>query len=167
MSSLLDLGLIRTAAVERVVAPIASHLCHLVLLCDNEEDPEHFSQLEGAARAVAEAMENLAAAASRCVGLHGCRYTRCLYSIKLHMNSRLCISRQIRGTEDEVLHMEMSSLLESVAVSGQHVLLAAQKLGIQPTLAEHREELITAAQNVFLGVVKVKFFITFLFLLQV
>lgn len=56
-----------------------------------------------------------------------------------------------------MLRTEMSSLLESVAVSGQHVLLAAQKLGIQPSLAEHREELITAAQNVFLGVVKVKY----------
>lgn len=53
--------------------------------------------------------------------------------------------------------MEVSSLLESVTVSGQHVLLAAQKLSIQPSLAEHREELITATQNVFLGVVKVKY----------
>ncbi|XP_031727613.1 uncharacterized protein LOC116396837 isoform X2 [Anarrhichthys ocellatus] len=51
--------------------------------------------------------------------------------------------------------MEMSSLLESVTVSGQHVLLAAQKLSIQPGLTEHREELITATQNVFLGVAKV------------
>lgn len=83
MSSLLDLGLIRTAAVERVVAPIACHLCHLVLLCDSEEEPEHFSQLEGAARAVAEAMKNLAAVASRYVGSHGCRCTRYLYSVKL------------------------------------------------------------------------------------
>uniref|UniRef100_A0A3Q1J8X5 Uncharacterized protein n=1 Tax=Anabas testudineus TaxID=64144 RepID=A0A3Q1J8X5_ANATE len=53
--------------------------------------------------------------------------------------------------------MEMSSLLDSVSVSGQHVLLAAQKLSIQPSTAEHREELITATQNVFLGVVKVKY----------
>uniref|UniRef100_A0A3P8TA18 Catenin (cadherin-associated protein), alpha-like 1 n=1 Tax=Amphiprion percula TaxID=161767 RepID=A0A3P8TA18_AMPPE len=120
MSSLLDHGLIRTAAVEQVVAPIASHLCHLVLLCDSAEDPEQFSQLEEAAQTVAKATENLAAAASR---------------------------------YDEVLHMEMSSLLESVTVSGQHVLLAAQKLSIQPSLPEHREELITATQNVFLGVV--------------
>lgn len=50
----------------------------------------------------------------------------------------------------------MSSLLESVTVSGQHVLLAAQKLSIQPSLTEHREELIAATQNVFLGVVKVQ-----------
>ncbi|KAI4813141.1 hypothetical protein KUCAC02_024489 [Chaenocephalus aceratus] len=127
MSSLFEHGLIRTAAVERVVAPIASHLCHLVLLCDGAEDPEHFTQLEGAAQAVAKATENMAAEASRV----------------------------IRDTEDEVLHMEMSSLFESVTVSGQHVLLAAQKLNIQPSLTEHREELITATQNVFLGVVKV------------
>lgn len=51
----------------------------------------------------------------------------------------------------------MSSLLESLAVSGQHVLLAVQKLSIQPALPEHREELITATQRVFLGVVKVKY----------
>ncbi|XP_028279845.1 uncharacterized protein LOC114447655 [Parambassis ranga] len=127
MSSLLDHGLIRTAAVEQVVAPIASQLCRLVLLCDSTEEPEQFSQLEGAAQAVAEATENMAAVASR----------------------------HISETENEVLHMEMSSLLESVSVSGQHVLLAAQKLSIQPGLAEHREELITATQNVFLGVVKV------------
>ncbi|XP_051285265.1 uncharacterized protein LOC127379550 [Dicentrarchus labrax] len=127
MSPLLDHGLIRTAAVEQVVAPIASHLCYLVLLCDSAEEPEQFSQLEGAAQAVAKATENMAAVAAR----------------------------QIRETEDEVLHMEMSSLLESVTVSGQHVLLAAQKLSIQPSLTEHREELITATQNVFLGVVKV------------
>uniref|UniRef100_UPI0037E867E6 vinculin n=1 Tax=Semicossyphus pulcher TaxID=241346 RepID=UPI0037E867E6 len=127
MSSLLDHGLIRTAAVEQVVAPIASHLCYLVLLCDSAEEAEQFSQLEGAAQAVAKAMENMAAVTSR----------------------------HISETEDEVLHMEMSSLLESVTVSGQHVLLAAQKLSIQPGLMEHREELITATQNVFLGVVKV------------
>lgn len=65
MSSLLDHGLVRTVAVEQVVAPIASHICHLVLLCDSDEDPAHFSQLEGAALTVAEATENLAAAASR------------------------------------------------------------------------------------------------------
>lgn len=73
------------------------------------------------------------------------------------MNTRLFISRNISETEDEVLYMEMSSLLESVTVSGQHVLLAAQKLSIQPSLTEHREELITATQNVFLGVVKVTY----------
>lgn len=65
MSSLLDHGLIRTAAVEQVVAPMASHLCHLVLLCDGEMNPEQVSQLERAAGAVARATENVAAVASR------------------------------------------------------------------------------------------------------
>ncbi|XP_058508135.1 uncharacterized protein LOC131474340 [Solea solea] len=127
MSSLFDHGLIRTVVVEQVVAPLSCHLCHLVLLCENSEEPEQFSHLEEAAQAVARATENMAAVASR----------------------------QICETDDEVLHMEMSSLLESVSVSGQHVLLAAQKLNIQPSLSEHREDLITATQNVFLGVVKV------------
>lgn len=72
MSSLLHRGSIRTAAVERVVAPIATHLCHLVLLCDGKEEPEQFSQLEGAAQAVAEATEALAAAASRYGALSVC-----------------------------------------------------------------------------------------------
>lgn len=61
-----------------------------------------------------------------------------------------------------MLRMEMSSLLESVAVSGQHVLLAAQKLGIQPSVTEHRDELISATQSVFLGVVKVEYNFYFL-----
>lgn len=65
MSSLLDHGCIRTTAVERVVAPMASHLCHLVLLCDGAEEPEQFMQLEGAAEAVAKATHNLAAVAFR------------------------------------------------------------------------------------------------------
>nr|XP_057914147.1 uncharacterized protein LOC131107814 isoform X2 [Doryrhamphus excisus] len=127
MSSLLDHGLIRTVAVDRVVAPFACHLCHLVLLCDSLEDPKHFSQLEEAARSVAKTTANMAAVASR----------------------------QVAETDDDVLRKEMSSLLEPVTVSGQHVLLAAQKLSIQPDLTEHKEELITAAQTVFLGVVKV------------
>ncbi|XP_017164587.1 uncharacterized protein LOC103477053 isoform X2 [Poecilia reticulata] len=125
MSSLLEHSFVRTAALERVVAPIATHLCYLVLLCDNMDDEsELFSRLEAAALGVAKATDNMAAVVSS-------------------------------NTEDEVLHMEMSSLLEPLCVTGRHVLLAAQKLSIQPNLPEHREELITATQNVFLGVLKV------------
>lgn len=51
--------------MEQVVAPIASHLCHMVLLCDTAEEPEQFSQLEAAAQAVAKATANMAAVASR------------------------------------------------------------------------------------------------------
>lgn len=49
----------------------------------------------------------------------------------------------------------MGPLLEPLKLSGQHVLLATQKLSIQPEVREHREELIEATQNVLLGVVKV------------
>lgn len=65
MSSLLEHGFIRTAAVEKVVAPIACHLCHLVLLCDNAEEPELFGSLEVEAQVVAKATENMAAVVSR------------------------------------------------------------------------------------------------------
>lgn len=50
----------------------------------------------------------------------------------------------------------MGQLLEQLMMSGQHVLLASQKLSIQPEVREHREELIEATQNVLLEVVKVK-----------
>ncbi|XP_077352216.1 uncharacterized protein LOC144001607 isoform X2 [Festucalex cinctus] len=127
MSSLLDHDLIRTAVADQVVAPFACHLCHLVLLCDSLEEAKHFSRLEEAARTVAKATGNMAAVASR----------------------------QVSDTDDDVLRKEMASLLDHLTVSGQHVLLAAQKLNIQPSLTAHKEELIAAAQTVFLGVVKV------------
>uniref|UniRef100_A0A3Q2ZC45 Uncharacterized LOC109516119 n=1 Tax=Hippocampus comes TaxID=109280 RepID=A0A3Q2ZC45_HIPCM len=125
MYSSLGHGLVRTAAADQVVAPFACHLCHLVLLCDNLEDHEHFSQLEEAAQTVAKATDNMAAVASR----------------------------QVSDTDDDVLRKEMASLLEPITLSGQHVLLAAQKLSIQPSLTAHKEELIAAAQTVFLSVV--------------
>lgn len=50
----------------------------------------------------------------------------------------------------------MGPLLEPLKLSGQHVLLATQKLSIQPEVREHREELIEATQNVLHAVVKVK-----------
>ncbi|CDQ73316.1 unnamed protein product [Oncorhynchus mykiss] len=71
----------------------------------------------------------------------------------LIMDSQVCLRSE--AADDEVMRTEMSSLVEPMTVSGQHVLLAAQKLRIQPSLAEHREELITATQNVLLGVVKI------------
>lgn len=88
MSSLLDHGLIRTAAAEQVVVPIASHLCHLVLLCDSVEEPEQWRQLEGAARAVAKATENLAAVASRYI-VWSCNATS-LYKSHSNVNSAQC-----------------------------------------------------------------------------
>lgn len=136
--------------MQRVVAPMATHLCHLVLLCDGEGAPGASGQLEGAARAVAAATEGLAAAASR--------YGPASLGPRVRRQRTEALFRRCASeTEDEELREEMSPLMESVAVSGQHVLLAAQKLSIQPARPEHKEELIAAAQGVFLGVVKVKY----------
>ncbi|XP_066534353.1 catenin alpha-2 [Hoplias malabaricus] len=120
-------GLIQTCSIEQVVAPIATHLCYLKLLSENEEWSEQFTQLETAAYAVAKTSKNMA----------------------------LIASRAIVESDDGVMKMEMSPLLESLKLSSQHVILAAQKLSIQPDNPEHREELIEATQNVLLGVVKV------------
>lgn len=74
MASFLDqASLIKTAAIEKVVAPIAVHLVHLVLLCERAEGlegPEQFTQLEGEAQAVARATMNMAAVAYRWWTLH-------------------------------------------------------------------------------------------------
>lgn len=59
-------------------------------------------------------------------------------------------------SDDDVMRLEMGPLLEPLMMSGQHVLLATQKLSIQSEVRQHREELIEAIQNVLLGVVKVK-----------
>lgn len=68
----------------------------------------------------------------------------------------LPVPRVMAGSEDDDMKMEMSPLLEHLTMSGQHVLLATQKLSIEPEVTEHREELIEATQNVLLGVVKVR-----------
>ncbi|KAG1969350.1 catenin alpha-2 [Pimephales promelas] len=127
MTSVVEDGLIKTSSIERVAAPLSAHLCHLILLCGSETELLQFVPLEAAAQAVAKAAKNMAAVALRLVA----------------------------DTEDEILKMEMDPLVESLTVSGQHVLLATQKLSIQPEVIEHREELIEATQNVLLGVVKI------------
>ncbi|XP_077073545.1 uncharacterized protein LOC143724416 [Siphateles boraxobius] len=127
MTSVLEDGLIKTSSIEQVAAPLSTHLCHLILLCGSETELLEFVPLETAAKAVAKASKNMAAVATRLV----------------------------TDTEDEILKMEMDPLVESLTVSGQHVLLATQKLSIQPEVIEHREELIEATQNVLLGVVKI------------
>ncbi|RXN09449.1 Catenin alpha-2 [Labeo rohita] len=127
MTSILEDGLIKTGSIEQVVAPLSTHLCHLILLCGSETELDEFTRLEAAAKAVAKASKNMAAVATRLV----------------------------EDTDDDILKMEMDPLVESLTVSGQHVLLATQKLSIQPEIVEHREELIEATQNVLLGVVKI------------
>lgn len=71
-----------------MVAPIASHLCHLVLLCDSTEEPEQFSHLEEAAQTVAKATENMAAVASRYVqSMYKCLLTGVKNINLMHMTA--------------------------------------------------------------------------------
>ncbi len=77
----------------------------------------------------------------------------------IHIIPHILGFRLVEETNDDVLKMEMDPLIESLTVSGQHVLLATQKLSIQPEIIEHREELIEATRNVLVGVVKVTCFV--------
>ncbi|XP_047668036.1 catenin alpha-1 [Tachysurus fulvidraco] len=127
MASLVEDSLIKTSLIEQVVAPITIHICYLTLLSEADDTTEQFIQLEASARAVAKASRNMADVASRVMA----------------------------ESEDDVMRLEMGLLLEPLIMSGQHVLLATQKLSIQPEVRQHRDELIQATQNVLLGVVKV------------
>ncbi|GAA6107777.1 uncharacterized protein LOC124401258 [Tachysurus ichikawai] len=127
MASLVEDSLIKTSLIEQVVAPITLHICYLTLLSEADDTTEQFIQLEASARAVAKASRNMADVASRVMA----------------------------ESDDDVMRLEMGLLLEPLIMSGQHVLLATQKLSIQPEVGQHRDELIQATQNVLLGVVKV------------
>ncbi|XP_048864767.1 uncharacterized protein LOC125739076 isoform X4 [Brienomyrus brachyistius] len=119
-------GLIKMKSVERVVSPIATHLYYLILICESGESSESFTGLEGAAKEVVDATETMAAVASRF----------------------------LEGLDDDTMRSEMEPAMSALLASGKHVLLAAQKLSIQPSQAEHKEEFVMSTQNVFLGVVK-------------
>uniref|UniRef100_W5NII4 Uncharacterized protein n=1 Tax=Lepisosteus oculatus TaxID=7918 RepID=W5NII4_LEPOC len=130
MASLWESGTsctVRTRSVERVVAPIAAQVCRLLVGGGRGGRGEAPAPLEEAAAAVAAAMRRLAAVASRLA----------------------------EESEDDILRKEMGTATDCVLASGQNLLLAAQKLNIQPTSPDHREELIISAQNVLLGTLKI------------
>ncbi|XP_043916117.1 uncharacterized protein LOC122792394 [Protopterus annectens] len=59
------------------------------------------------------------------------------------------------AADDKLLQMEMESAADFLNVAGKTILLAAQKLHIQPEIQEHRQELSTAAQNILIGTMKI------------
>lgn len=67
MASQVEDSLIKTSLIEQVVAPIAAHICYLMLLSETDDETEQFIQLEASARAVAKASKNMADVASRLV----------------------------------------------------------------------------------------------------
>uniref|UniRef100_UPI00398F344D vinculin isoform X2 n=1 Tax=Pristiophorus japonicus TaxID=55135 RepID=UPI00398F344D len=121
-------ALIKTKSAERIIAPIAAQVSHLIILSEwRDIDDENFSDLEPAAKEVAKATEELVRAAKRFV----------------------------EDSDDGQLKSEMGLALEFAAVSGKGILMAAQKLSIQPALREHRNELVTSAQNVLQGTMQI------------
>nr|XP_023678343.1 uncharacterized protein LOC111849574 isoform X1 [Paramormyrops kingsleyae] len=119
--------LIKMRSIERVVSPIATHLYNLILMCESGGTSECFTGLEGAAKEVVDATKSMAAVASRL----------------------------LEGLDDGIMRREMEPAMSALVASGRHVLLVAQKLSIEPSQAEHKEEFVMSTQNVFLGVVKV------------
>ncbi|XP_066552796.1 uncharacterized protein LOC136718903 isoform X2 [Amia ocellicauda] len=130
MACLLENGMlcvIKTKSIERVIAPIAAQVCHLIIISELGGRAQEFAELEGAAEDVAKATKKMASVAFRLV----------------------------QESEDDILQKEMRPAMESLIASGQNILLAAQKLSIQPQISDHKEELVIATQNVLLGTLKI------------
>ncbi|CAH2253129.1 catenin alpha-2-like isoform X4 [Pelobates cultripes] len=57
--------------------------------------------------------------------------------------------------DDKCLKEEMEQAANAVLIIGKNMLLAVQKLCIQPSVQKHHEELIIAAQSILLGTLKI------------
>uniref|UniRef100_A0A8C5QLL6 Uncharacterized protein n=1 Tax=Leptobrachium leishanense TaxID=445787 RepID=A0A8C5QLL6_9ANUR len=57
--------------------------------------------------------------------------------------------------DDRSLKEELDKAANTVLIMGKNMLLAVQKLYIQPNVQKHQEELITQAQNILLGTLKI------------
>lgn len=62
--------------------------------------------------------------------------------------------------DDGILRQEMEQAARSLLITGRNILLAVQKLCIQPNVRKHREDLIIAAQNILTGTLKVRKYIS-------
>ncbi|XP_007892115.1 uncharacterized protein LOC103178933 [Callorhinchus milii] len=119
---------VKTKNIERIIVPTAAQISHLIILSQWQDiSDDNFSDLEPTAKEVAKATEELVFAAKRLV----------------------------TDSVDDLLKKEMGPALEFAAMSGKGILMAAQKLAFQPALSEHRNELITSAQNILQGVMQI------------
>ncbi|RXM98994.1 Catenin alpha-1 [Acipenser ruthenus] len=130
MATLLESGvtcIIKAKSIERVIAPIAAQVCHLIIISEWGDSDGKFAHLEEEAEEVAKVTKQLA----------------------------LVASRLAEESEDDILRKEMGPARELVVISGNNMLLAAQKLCIQPQYPQHREELIASAKDVLMGTLKI------------
>uniref|UniRef100_A0A3B3RZX6 Uncharacterized LOC111849574 n=1 Tax=Paramormyrops kingsleyae TaxID=1676925 RepID=A0A3B3RZX6_9TELE len=116
--------LIKMRSIERVVSPIATHLYNLILMCERYKavvHPEYYSTTLRCAH----------------TQLGDANLPHCT-DIKIRL---LCVPRLLEGLDDGIMRREMEPAMSALVASGRHVLLVAQKLSIEPSQAEHKEEL--------------------------
>ncbi|GAB0187807.1 hypothetical protein GRJ2_001246000 [Grus japonensis] len=124
-----DLGLLtENKGIQRVLCPMATQLCHLILAQEQEDGMcQTFPDLGKNAEILAKATEELASVARRLA----------------------------EESSDEVVEEEMCPAAESLVLAGRCVLLAARKLQVQPDNPSHREELAAAAKRVLAETAKI------------
>uniref|UniRef100_A0A803J3Q5 Uncharacterized LOC116410963 n=1 Tax=Xenopus tropicalis TaxID=8364 RepID=A0A803J3Q5_XENTR len=118
-----------TKTIDKIVSPMAVQLCHLIisLECNGTKLTKKNVDFEHTAKDLSKAMEHFAYTATR-LG---------------------------EECDDGILKKELDLASKSMLIFGKNVLLATQKLNIQPNFQKHQEDLIISAQNVLLGTLKI------------
>ncbi|XP_075269780.1 uncharacterized protein LOC142360538 isoform X2 [Opisthocomus hoazin] len=126
---LYDLGLLtENKAIRRLLCPMATQLCHLILTLEWEDGiRQAFPDLGESAEKLAKATEELASVARRLA----------------------------EESSDDVFREETCPAAESLVLAGRCVLLAARKLQVQPDNPSHREELAASAKRVLTETLKI------------
>ncbi|XP_011723266.2 uncharacterized protein [Macaca nemestrina] len=121
-------SVIRNKGIERIISPMIVQLCHLLISMERKEvENEVFASLEMMAEELAKACEDLVQVAKRLAG----------------------------DSEEEWLQEEMEAAAQSLTLFGRNITLVAQRLHLQPECQHHREELVTAAQQILANTTKV------------
>uniref|UniRef100_A0A8I5QZB5 Vinculin n=1 Tax=Papio anubis TaxID=9555 RepID=A0A8I5QZB5_PAPAN len=121
-------SVIRNKGIERIISPMIVQLCHLLISMERKEvENEVFASLEMMAEELAKACEDFVQVAKRLAG----------------------------DSEEEWLKEEMEAAAQSLTLFGRNITLVTQRLHLQPECQHHREELVTAAQQILVNTTKV------------
>uniref|UniRef100_A0A5F8A9N7 Uncharacterized protein n=1 Tax=Macaca mulatta TaxID=9544 RepID=A0A5F8A9N7_MACMU len=122
-------SVIRNKGIERIISPMIVQLCHLLISMERKEvENEVFASLEMMAEELAKACEDFVQVAKRLAG----------------------------DSEEEWLQEEMEAAAQSLTLFGRNITLVARRLHLQPECQHHREELVTAAQQILANTTKVR-----------
>ncbi|KAM5164162.1 uncharacterized protein ACMZJ9_006655 [Mantella aurantiaca] len=118
-----------TKTIDRIISPMAVQLCHLVIAleCDGSKYTGTSCDLEQMAEELSKATEHFA-------------------------NTSVRLGKEC---DDGILRQEMEQASKSLLITGKNILLSVQKLCIQPTVQKHQADLISAAQNILTGTLKI------------